>query len=252
MPTTPEDSTGLNLEFDSFRNPPEEEGISLDSMSQAFAAMLSEGEDPYRELAPEDADPVLAQANAALEAAEPIGAGGDDDCPISPRSILEAMLFVGSSDNRPLASEQVARMMRGVRREEIDELVVDLNRQYRAEARPYSIVSDAGGYRLALNPDHGFVAELIYGRPRGVRLSPAAIEVLAIVAYNGPVTAEQVTQTRGTASGAVLSQLVRRQLVRIERSGDRKQAATYLAAPRFFEVFGLSSLADLPRSREVE
>jgi chromosome segregation and condensation protein ScpB len=72
------------------------------------------------------------------------------------------------------------------------------------------------------------------------------------VAYNGPITAEQVTQVRGTASGAVLSQLVRRQLVRIERSGDRKQAATYLAAPRFLEVFGLSSLADLPRSREVE
>jgi segregation and condensation protein B len=75
---------------------------------------------------------------------------------------------------------------------------------------------------------------------------------LAIVAYNEPVTAEQVTRMRGTPSGPVLAQLVRRELLRIERRADRPQAASYLTAPRFLQVFSLSSLQDLPRSREVE
>jgi segregation and condensation protein B len=162
------------------------------------------------------------------------------------------MLFVGSPDNQPLTSEQVAGLMRGVRRAEIDELVVDLNRQYRAEARPYSIVAEGAGYRLALSNGFAFLREQLYGRPRAARLSPAAVEVLAIVAYNEPVTAEQVTRMRGTASGPVLAQLVRRELLRIERRGEKPHTACYLTAPRFLQLFHLSSLDDLPRSREIE
>jgi segregation and condensation protein B len=102
-----------------------------------------------------------------------------------------------------------------------------------------------------LREEFNFVRERLYGRPRAARLSPAAIEVLAIVAYNEPVTAEQVARLRGTASGPVLAQLVRRELVKIERSGDKRQAC-YITAPRFLELFGLASLQDLPRSKDVD
>jgi segregation and condensation protein B len=143
-------------------------------------------------------------------------------------------------------------MMRGVRRAEIDELVVDLNRQYRAEARPYTIVTEGAGYRLALDDRFAFVRERLYGRPRAARLSPAAVEVLAIVAYNEPVTAEQVTRMRGTASGPVLAQLVRRELLKVERRSERPHVACYVTAPRFLQLFHLTSLDDLPQSRELE
>ncbi|MEX2141436.1 MAG: SMC-Scp complex subunit ScpB [Pirellulales bacterium] len=256
MPAGPDDDNGaIDLGIESFQNPAEDEGLSLDSISQAFAAMLATGDDPYRSPTDGEDDTLLAQAQAAVS----VGRLPDEDnvavdaaCEVSPRSILEAMLFVGTPDNQPLTSQQVASLMRGVRCAEIDDLVTDLNRQYRAEARPYSIVAAGAGYRLSLNDEFAFVRERLYGRPRAARLSPAAIEVLAIVAYNEPVTAEQVARMRGTASGPVLAQLVRRELLSVERRSDRPHAACYVTAPRFLQLFGLSSLQDLPRSREVE
>jgi segregation and condensation protein B len=249
-----DDDNTLDLGIESFQRPPEDEGLSLDSISQAFAAMLATGDDPYSTPSDVEEDALFDQAQAAMSVGRPAdedNTADDSTCEVSPRSILEAMLFVGTPDNQPLSSEHVASLMRGVRRAEIDEIVADLNRQYRAEARPYSIVAVGAGYRLSLNDSFAFVRERLYGRPRAARLSPAAIEVLAIVAYNEPVTAEQVTRMRGTASGPVLAQLVRRELLKIERRADRPHTC-YVTAPRFLQLFHLSSLDDLPRSREIE
>jgi segregation and condensation protein B len=239
---------------DSFYRPRDEEGLSLESISQAFAAMLAGGDDPYQSPPEADDDKLLSLANEAHErqAAEDVASSAGVGCQISPRSILEALLFVGSPDNQPFSAEQVAAMMRGVRPAEIDELVADLNRQYSQEARPYAVVSEGAGYRLALRDEFNFVRERLYGRPRAARLSPAAVEVLAIVAYNEPVTAEQVTQMRGTASGPILTQLVRRSLLRIQRGEQRPKSAHYFTTTRFLSLFGLSSLHDLPRSGEIE
>ena len=73
-----------------------------------------------------------------------------DRCEISPRTILEAMLFVGHPANEPLTAKQVASLMRGVLPREIDELVRELNDAYAAEGTPYRIESDGAGYRLTL------------------------------------------------------------------------------------------------------
>jgi segregation and condensation protein B len=242
------------LGIDSFRRPREEEGLSLESIGQAFAEMLATGDDPYTSPPDADADPLLAAANEAGDPAAPevSSSAADAFCELSPRSILEAMVFVGTPDNQPLAAESIAGMMRGVRAAEIDELIADLNRQYRDEARPYTIVSVGSGYRLALRQEFAFVREKLYGRPRAARLSPAAVEVLAMVAYNEPMTAEQITRMRGTASGPILAQLVRRALLRIERAAEGHHTAQYFTTPRFLKLFGLTSLQDLPRSGEVE
>jgi segregation and condensation protein B len=232
-----------------------DEGISLDSISEAFASMLRSGDDPYEPAPDADADPLLAEAAAGEDPARrPATAetAPDAACQISPQTILEAILFVGTPDNRPISSEQIAGLMRGVRAAEIDELVVELNRRYRVEARPYAIVAEGQGYRMALRDEFAFLRERLHGRTRAARLSPAAVEVLAVVAYNQPVTAEQVAQMRGSASGAVLSQLVRRQLLRIERPAETRQAAQYSTTGRFLKLFGLSSLKELPQSREIE
>jgi segregation and condensation protein B len=237
------------LDLDSFQAPGDD-GLSLDSISQAFAAMLSAGDDPYASL-PDAGDSPLAAAIPDLSASNH-SAPHDSDCALSPRTILEAMLFVGTADNAPLAGERIATLMRGVRSAEIDELVRDLNRQYRDEARPYTILDEDSGYRLVLRDQFGFVRQRLYGSPRTARLSPAAIEVLAVVAYNEPVTADQVAQMRGTTSGPVLSQLVRRELLRVERAAERPHAALYRVTPRFLQLFGLPTVRDLPRAREVE
>ena len=202
------DAGGLGLE--GFQHPPADRGLSLDDLSQAFAQMLGGGLDPYQ---PPPADDETGDLPEALvgepEAAEP----GE----LTPRSILEAMLFVGSADDRPLSARRVASLMRGVRPAEIDESVKELNGQYRANGCPYHIESEPEGYRLSLAPSYERIRDRFQGKGRQTRLSPAAIEVLSIVAYNGPQTVEAIGRLRGRPSGPILSQLVRRQLLRIRR-----------------------------------
>src|SRR4051794_24780921 len=120
-PKPPSSNGALGL--DAFAEPAEQSGLSLDQLGAAFAEMLSTGDDPYGDKAkiddastqPED----IADSRAAL--AEIVEATPDDDtCEISPRTIFEAMLFVGSPANEPLTSQQVASLMRGVRPAEID------------------------------------------------------------------------------------------------------------------------------------
>jgi segregation and condensation protein B len=75
---------------------------------------------------------------------------------------------------------------------------------------------------------------------------------LAIVAYNAPVTTEDVARLRGKPSGHVLLQLVRRQLLRVERDATLPRRVRYSTTPRFLQLFGLESLDELPQSQDLE
>jgi segregation and condensation protein B len=244
---------GLGL--DDFKQPQEEQGLSLDQLSEAYAQLLEKGIDPYREPAPPADLPegLLPET----EEVEPAGSTGDnnvadDGCPISPRSILEAMLFVGHPQNEPLTSQRVASLMRGVRPEEIDELVVELNEIYATERRPYEVVSTGAGYRLALRDEFAPLREKFHARVREARLNQAAVDVLAIVAYNQPLSRPEIDKFRGQPSGVVINQLVRRELLRVDRPAENPRAARYHTTERFLDLFGLDSLADLPRSQELD
>lgn len=226
---------------------PLDRGLSLSDLSAAFAEMLAVGQDPYSESAPTDESGAAADEPAAAPAEAVPDA---DPCPVTPRSILEAMLFVGNADNQPLASERVASLMRGVRPAEIDDLVRELNEQYRADGCPYQIVSETGGYRLVLSDAFQRLRDKFYGRTRQTRLSPAAIEILSIIAYKGPQTADEVGRVRGRPCGALLSQLVRRQLLSVVRDAATPRTVRYQTTTRFLQLFRLESLEDLPRSQD--
>ena len=188
----------------------------------------------------------------AATAIEPTADAANDSCEVTPRTILEAMLFVGGAGNQPLAGAQVARLMRGVRPAEIDALVRQLNADYDARRCPYTIAAEGAGYRLRLRDEFARLRDKFYGKARQARLSQAAIEVLSLVAYNEPLTADEVSQLRGTPSGAILAQLVRRQLLQIDEPAERGQRRHYATTPRFLDLFGLESLADLPSSHDLE
>jgi segregation and condensation protein B len=162
------------------------------------------------------------------------------------------MLFVGRPDDRPLSSREMAAAMRGCSPAEIDAAVDELNRIYERDAAPYEIVGSPNGYRLVLREEFGRMRSKLDGRVRESRLSPTALEVLSIVAYKQPTTADQITQLRGAPSGAALAALVRWQLVRLERPAERSEAPRYSTTDRFLRLFGLENLAALPRSEELE
>jgi segregation and condensation protein B len=238
---------------------PDDQGLSLDELSRAYAAVLGKGADPY----PESGQQVAEAASQAGPAAEPgsdlleFEPADDDACPITPKSILEAILFVGHPANEPLASERIAALMRGVRPGEIDELVKELNAQYAAEGAPYAIVSVDLGYQLALRPEFAGLRDAFYGRVREARLSQSAIDVLAIVAYQQPIAQDEIDRLRGKPSGAILSQLVRRDLLVLsrpaeKRTAEKKAKPVFHTTDRFLDLFDLDQLSDLPRRQEIE
>jgi segregation and condensation protein B len=239
---------------------PNQQGVSLDKLAEAFAQVMRADRPPAEQSPPQAAEPAATAADSGAARAAPPTAGQpiepalppqtaeDDSCPISPRSILEAMLFVGNRSNEPLSARQAAELMRDVTADEIPPLVAELNRRYQAESAPYCIASGSHGYRLVLRREFH---PLRYGRIREARLSQAAIDVLALVAYQQPVTGEQIQRLRSKPSKHVLSHLLRRGLLRIERPEASRRAPHYYTTDRFLRLFHLGSLDDLPRSEEA-
>ena len=204
---------------DALRHPSDDSGLSLESLTSAFAEVLNRGQDPYE---PGDAQAGAITIGGAEASVRPVDLPVDGP-DISPRSIVEAMLFVGNPQNEPLTGQQIAGLMRGVRAAEIDDLVQELNEQYRERGCPYTIRSEGAGYRLVVNDEYSGLRERLAGRTREARLSQAAIEVLALVAYNGSISSEQISAIRGRGSGGILTQLVRRRLLQIERNTENRR-----------------------------
>jgi segregation and condensation protein B len=165
---------------------------------------------------------------------------------------VEAVLFVGRPDNRAFSSRELAATMRGVSPTEIDAAVRELNTLYDADEAPYRIEGTNTGYRLVLREEFERMRDKFYGRVREAKLSPAALEVLSIIAYNQPATAEEINALRSAPNGTALSTLVRRRLVRLDRPADDGEKPRYSTTERFLKLFGLESLAALPRSEELE
>lgn len=236
---------------------PDDQGLSLDELSRAYEVLLKKGVDPYPDAAPlTEAAPLAEAGQPASEADSPAPLPDetlpDDDCPVTPKSILEAILFVGHPANEPLASERIAALMRGVRPSEIDELVRELNAEYAREGCPYCILSVERGYQLALKPEFAALRDAFHGRIREARLSQSAIDVLAIVAYQQPITQGEIDRLRGKPSGAILSLLVRRDLLALERPQEKKAQPVFRTTDRFLDLFDLDQLSDLPRSQEID
>ncbi len=252
-PTPPVAREDLGLE--QFELEPDDNGLSLDDLGRAYAELVGGGQVPY-ESPPSAEDAPAPNPGESDELELPRDeqlAAADESCELSPRSILEAILFVGHPENRPVSSREVAQLMRGVRASEIDEMVQELNAEYAAQKCPYEIRSVESGYRLELRSEFSRLRDKVYGRVRAAKLSQPAVDVLAIVAYNQPITREQVDEIRARPSGAILSQLVRRELLRIDRVVEGgKKGNRFVTTDRFLTLFGLSNLEELPQGQELD
>jgi len=164
--------------------------------------------------------------------------------------VVEALLFVGGS---PVTQERAAAAVRGLNLEQFQLAIETLNRDYRRQGRPYAIHAREGGYVLMLRQRFKQVGDQLYGQGREARLSPAAIDVLSLVAYRQPVTRQEVDSIRGLDSGALLRQLVRRNLIAVVQRGQTGQREVhYGTTPRFLELFRLRSLDDLPQTQDLQ
>ncbi|MBD3674201.1 MAG: SMC-Scp complex subunit ScpB [Planctomycetaceae bacterium] len=169
---------------------------------------------------------------------------------MQPRQILEAALFVGGTD---LTIKKLGRLLgESVSADVVEAEIATLNRHYEQQQRPYHIDFGEGGYRLALKPDFERIRNRVYGLgPKDVKLTQDALEVLAMVAYRQPIEREVILEKGPKNSGSLLNQLLRRELIVLERVGETRNEVEYSTTDRFLQVFGLAELNDLPRPDDL-
>ncbi|TDJ16652.1 MAG: SMC-Scp complex subunit ScpB [Deltaproteobacteria bacterium] len=165
------------------------------------------------------------------------------------RRIVEA-LILGSSE--PISAARLAEIIPYLKPAKAKELVAELNADYIAQHRSFEICEVAGGYRVRTLAEFApYLQQTQKTRP--LRLSQAALETLAIVAYRQPVTRYEVETIRGVDAGAVVRGLIERKLVRI--AGHREvpgRPMLYATTRRFLEVFELNKLEELPTLRDLQ
>jgi segregation and condensation protein B len=163
--------------------------------------------------------------------------------------IVEALLF---SSNVPITTTELAKAT-GAKEAELGESLTALSAELEKGNRAVLLRQVAGGWQLFTRPEYSpWIARLGKVRPQA-RLSQAALETLAIIAYRQPVTKAEVEGIRGVECSGVLRTLLERRMIEI---GERKETAgrpfTYVTTTEFLAHFGLRTLADLPRMEEVE
>jgi segregation and condensation protein B len=163
-------------------------------------------------------------------------------------SIAEA-LILASPEPIPLA--RLASLIPRCKPAAARALVDELNAEYATRGRAFEIWEVAGGFQLRTLP--AFASYVQASQPeRPLRLSQAALETLAVIAYRQPVTRAEVEHVRGVDASVVLRSLLERHLVRI--AGHREvpgRPLLYATSRRFLEVFGLARIEDLPTLREL-
>jgi len=156
---------------------------------------------------------------------------------------LEALLFVS---DEPVAPVVLAQAL-DVDRADAESLCEELARAYEERGAGIALRNVAGGWRLTTGPESAPAVERYVLASRHARLTKAALETLAIIAYKQPVTRHQISSIRGVSSDGVLRALIDRALVAaVGREEGPGRPMLYGTTPEFLERLGLGSLASLP------
>lgn len=162
--------------------------------------------------------------------------------------VVEALLL---SADAPVSLDRLAEVVPDASKAQIREAVVALRDHYDRDAHAFTVTEVAGGWQLYCRPDYAkWVRELQKGRIPA-KLSQAALETLAIVAYKQPIVRTEIESVRGVDSSGVLATLLKRNLVAIAgRAPGMGRALMYRTTKEFLRYFGLNALTDLPRLQE--
>ncbi len=166
------------------------------------------------------------------------------------KRVIEALIFAADA---PLTAERIRETLEACSDEEIAQTVETLNGEYHASGHAFMIRQVAGGYQVTTRPEYGnWIKKLYLGRQKA-RLSHAALESLAIIAFKQPISRVDIAQIRGVNSDGVIGTLLERKLVTISgRSEAVGRPLLYNTTPEFLEFFGINDLTELPKPREIE
>ncbi|MFN8359694.1 MAG: SMC-Scp complex subunit ScpB [Candidatus Kapaibacterium sp.] len=173
------------------------------------------------------------------------------------RAIVEALIF---ASDEPMTAVMLAQLLQLDDDGEdhdyttyFDEIIAEINADLALTARPYRIVTVAGGYHFATTAEQGeYVQKLLKAKSRR-RLTQATLETLAIISYRQPISKPEIEAIRGVNSGEIVNSLIEKDLVTIVgRAEVIGKPLLYGTTKEFLRIFGLNALSDLPKLREIE
>ncbi len=166
------------------------------------------------------------------------------------RCTIEALIL---SSPEPVSTQRICEVLDEISMREVREAIEELNNLYMGCGNSFRIREIAGGYQMYILPDFEGPIKRLIEKQRTVRLTRAALETLAIVAYKQPVTKSEIEHIRGVASDGVLHNLLQRDLILIAGRADAPgRPLLYKTSKEFLKFFGLNRLADLPDMEEIE
>lgn len=153
--------------------------------------------------------------------------------------------------SQPSLAEEASRQFE-IPTDYFDTLINDINGELIATGRPFQILRIAGGWQYSTRPEYGRLLVSLHKSKAKKRLSQAALETLAIVAYRQPITKPEVEQIRGVNSGEVVNSLLEKGLLEINGRRDTLgKPLTYGTTPEFLRMFGMFGLEDLPKLKSM-
>lgn len=181
------------------------------------------------------------------------------------KRVVEALLF---SSERPLSAAECVKYLKGAtesapeddevralakaKQDEIAQAMRELHEEYAEQQRGYCLVESAAGWKVVTTPEAAPWVRQLFPENRPARLSPSALETLAIIAYRQPLTRADIEAVRGVNVDGVMQTLLERGVIRITgRAEVPGRPLLYGTTEFFLEHFGLRSLDELPNCEEL-
>jgi segregation and condensation protein B len=233
-----------------------DEDVELDeTLDEAYFNDQQAMQEPSPQSGPQEkAESEPAHHDAIAEGDElrdgPVDATGENDSedgalvPVN-MGALEALLL---TTHHPLTASRLAELLDLPSTKSIRNAVKELNVQYESGGRSFRIDQVAGGFQILTLPEFGEHLKKLHQREADAKLTKAALETLAIIAYKQPILRANIEAIRGVACGETIRSLMEKHLVKIAgRAEEPGRPILYGSTKRFLELFGLNSLKDLPQ-----
>jgi len=163
--------------------------------------------------------------------------------------IIESLLFVSE---KPLGMDQFTDILPDHDIKDIKKSIKELSAEYDKRRGAFGLFEVAGGFQIRTRPEYSVWIKKLLKPPKS-RLTRAAMETLAIIAYKQPITKSEIDHIRGVDSGGIVRFLLERKLARITGRKDIPgKPMMYGTSGYFLELFGLKSLKDLPLTHELD
>ena len=210
---------------------------------KSVAASESSTETPTEQIAPNDA-PKENEPDG-----EPIAAAPLQVNPEELARVVEALLF---SAEEPLSAREIARAADSDSAT-TRKVLKTIKERYDQQRCPWDLAEVAGGYRLVTRPEFYQVIQRLKTQTTQRKLTQAALETLALIAYRQPIGRAEIESARGVGAGPVLRLLLEKKLIKISGRGTGLgQPLLYGTSDYFLDHFGLKSIQDLPKPGEFK